>query len=139
MVETDAAHKKIKYVYLWRRLPRCTVLVEAQDFGCTSTSCKTARVYRLHWERNSDIFRFQRHRETLEDLKLASVPYRAFTRHHGETLHYGNSFPPTFPEVPLAHTSLTDWPIVVKHANMPSSRGSINAEPVTITSESFPS
>ncbi len=29
--------------------------------------------YQLHGERNSDIFRFQRHRETLEDPKLASV------------------------------------------------------------------
>ncbi len=48
---------------------------------------------------------------------------RAGTRHHGETLL-------------LAHASLTDWPIVAKHANMPSSRGSINAEPATITSES---
>ncbi len=61
---------------------------------------------------------------------------RAGTRHHGETLRYGNSFPPTFSEVLLAHASLTDWPIVAKHANMPSSRGSINAEPATITSES---
>ncbi len=61
---------------------------------------------------------------------------RAGTRHHGETLRYGNSFPPTFPEVILAHASLTDWPIVAKHANMPSSRGSINAELATITSES---
>ncbi len=29
--------------------------------------------YQLHGERNSDIFRFQHHRETLEDPKLASV------------------------------------------------------------------
>ncbi len=29
--------------------------------------------YQLHGERNSDIFRFQLHRETLEDLKLALV------------------------------------------------------------------
>ncbi len=29
--------------------------------------------YQLHGERNSDIFRFQCHRETLEDPKLASV------------------------------------------------------------------
>ncbi len=56
-------------------------------------------------------------------------------RHHGETLRYENSFPPTFPEVLLAHASLTDLPIVAKHANMPSSRGSINAEPATIMSE----
>ncbi len=54
----------------------------------------------------------------------------------GETLHYGNSFPPTFPEILLAHASPNDWLIVVKHANMTSSRGRINAEPVTITSES---
>ncbi len=33
------------------------------------------------------------------------VPSRAFTRHHGEFLRYGNSFPSTFPEVLLAHTS----------------------------------
>ncbi len=25
------------------------------------------------------------------------VPFRAFTRHHGEFLRYGNSFPPNFP------------------------------------------
>ncbi len=70
---------------------------------------------------------------------IRQVPFRAFTRHNGEILRYGNSFPPTFPEVLLAHASLTDWPIVAKHANMTSSRGSINAEPATITSESFPS
>ncbi len=29
--------------------------------------------YQLHGEQNSDIFRFQRHRETLEDPKLSSV------------------------------------------------------------------
>ncbi len=51
-------------------------------------------------------------------------------------LCYGNSFPSTFPEVLLAHASLDDWPIVAKHANMTSSRGSINAMPATITSES---
>ncbi len=61
---------------------------------------------------------------------------RAGTRHHGETLRYGNSFPPTFPEVLLAHASPNDWPIVAKHANTTSSRGSINAEPATIMSES---
>ncbi len=38
---------------------------------------------------------------------------RAGTRHQGETLRYGNSFP----EVLLAHASLDDWPIVAKHAN----------------------
>ncbi len=37
-------------------------------------------------------------------------------------LHYGNSFPSTFPEVLLAHASPDDWPIVAKHANMTSSR-----------------
>ncbi len=42
---------------------------------------------------------------------------RAGTRHHGEILRYGNSFPPTFPEVLLAHASPNDWPIVAKHAN----------------------
>ncbi len=47
----------------------------------------------------------------------------------------GNSFPPTFPEDLLAHASPNDWPIVAKHANT-SSRGSINAVPATITSES---
>ncbi len=31
---------------------------------------------------------------------------------------------------------VNDWPIVAKHANMTSSRGSINAAPATITSES---
>ncbi len=34
-----------------------------------------------------------------------------------EILRYGNSFPPTFPEVLLAHASPNDWPIVAKHAN----------------------
>ncbi len=52
------------------------------------------------------------------------VPLRAFKRHHRETLRYGN-FSPTFPEVLLAHASPIDWPIVVKHANMTSSRDSI--------------
>ncbi len=61
---------------------------------------------------------------------------RVGTRHHGETLRYGNSFPPTFPEVLLAHASPNDWPIVAKHANMTSSKGRINAEPASITSES---
>ncbi len=60
---------------------------------------------------------------------------KAGTRHHGEFLHYGNSFPPTFPEDLLAHVSPNDWPIVAKHANT-SLRGSINAAPATITSES---
>ncbi len=46
---------------------------------------------------------------------------RAETRHHGEILSYGNSFPPTFPEVLLAHASPNDWPIVT-HAIMTSSR-----------------
>ncbi len=36
-------------------------------------------------------------------------------------------------------TPVNDWPIVAKHANMTSSRGSINAAPATITSESFSS
>ncbi len=77
-------------------------------------------------------------------MKSSSVerdefPYRAFKRHHGETLRYGNSFPPTFPEDLLAHASPNDWPIVAKHANMTSSRGCVNAEPATITSESFSS
>ncbi len=58
---------------------------------------------------------------------------------HGKTLRYGNSFPPTFPEDLLAHASPNDWPIVAKHANMTNSRGCINAEPMTITSESFSS
>ncbi len=60
---------------------------------------------------------------------------RAGTRHHGKFLCYGNSFPPTFPEDLLAHASPNDWPIVAKHANT-SSRGSINAAPTTIMSES---
>ncbi len=33
-------------------------------------------------------------------------------------------------------TPVNDWPIVAKHANMTSSRGSINAAPAKITSES---
>ncbi len=32
-------------------------------------------------------------------------------------LHYGNSFPSTFPEVLLAHAIVDDWPTVAKHAN----------------------
>ncbi len=60
---------------------------------------------------------------------------RAGKRHHREFLRYGNSFPPTFPEDLLPHASPNDWPIVAKHANT-SSRGSINAAPATITSES---
>ncbi len=60
---------------------------------------------------------------------------RAGTRHHGEFLRYGNSFPPTFPEDLLAHASPNDWPIVAKHSNT-SARGSINAAPATIMSES---
>ncbi len=60
---------------------------------------------------------------------------RVGTRHHGEFLCYGNSFPPTFPEDLLAYASPNDWPIVAKHANT-SSRGSINAAPATIMSES---
>ncbi len=44
-------------------------------------------------------------------------PLRAGMRHHGETFRYGNSFPPTFPEVLLAHANPNDWPIVTKHAN----------------------
>ncbi len=42
---------------------------------------------------------------------------RAESRHHGEILRYGNSFPPNFPEVLLAHASPNDLPIVAKHAN----------------------
>ncbi len=61
---------------------------------------------------------------------------RAGTRHHRETLRYGNSFPPTFPEDLLAHASPNYWQIFAKHANTTSSRGRINAEPVTIKSES---
>ncbi len=60
------------------------------------------------------------------------------TENHREFLRYENSFPPTFPEDILAPASPNDWPIVAKHANT-SSRGSINAAPVTITSESFSS
>ncbi len=48
---------------------------------------------------------------------VTSGSLRAGTRHHREILCYGNSFPPTFSEVLLAHASPNDWPIVVKHAN----------------------
>ncbi len=65
---------------------------------------------------------------------VTSVPWER-ERDITENLRYGNSFPPTFPEDLLAHASPNDWPIVAKHANT-SSRGSINAAPVTITSES---
>ncbi len=44
-------------------------------------------------------------RLTLKTRSIYSVPFRAFMRHHGEFLRYGNSFPPTFPEVLLAHAS----------------------------------
>ncbi len=40
---------------------------------------------------------------------------------------------------PIGSRQSNDWPIVAKHANMTSSRGSINAAPATITSESFSS
>ncbi len=73
-----------------------------------------------------------------QNVETLNVSFQAFTRHHGEFLRYGNSFPPTFPEDLLAHDSPNDWPIVAKHANT-SSRGSINAAPTTITSESFSS
>ncbi len=41
-----------------------------------------------------------------------------------------------FLKVQLAHASPNDWPFVANHANTTSSRGSINAEPATIASES---
>ncbi len=92
--------------------------------------------------RNSNISRKLWKPECGEDKTVKHSGYyrnlgslRAGTRHHGEFLRYGNSFPPTFPEDLLAHASPNDWPIVAKHANT-SSRGSINAAPATITSES---
>ncbi len=60
---------------------------------------------------------------------------RAGTRHHGEFSVMGTpSLQPFLNTYWL--TPVNDWPIVAKHANMTSSRGSINAAPATITSES---
>ncbi len=60
---------------------------------------------------------------------------RAGTRHHGEFSVMGTpSLQPFLKTYWL--TPVNDWPIVAKHANMTSSRGSINAAPATITSES---
>ncbi len=60
---------------------------------------------------------------------------RAGTRHHGDFSVMGTpSLQPFLKTYWL--TPVNDWPIVAKHANMTSSRGSINAAPATITSES---
>ncbi len=56
---------------------------------------------------------------------------RAGTRHHGEFSVMGTpSLQPFLNTYWL--TPVNDWPIVAKHANMTSSRGSINAAPATI-------
>ncbi len=60
---------------------------------------------------------------------------KAGTRHHGDFSVMGTpSLQPFLKTYWL--TPVNDWPIVAKHANMTSSRGSINAAPATITSES---
>ncbi len=60
---------------------------------------------------------------------------RAGTRHHGDFSVMGTpSLQPFLKTYWL--TPVNDWPIVAKHANMTSPRGSINAAPATITSES---
>ncbi len=50
-------------------------------------------------------------------------PYRAFKRDHGEILRYGNSFPPNFTEVLLAHASPNDWPSVGHPISLPDFAG----------------
>ncbi len=58
-------------------------------------------------------------------------PYE-LSRDITEKLSLWELLPSNFPEVLLAHASPNDWPIVMKHANMTSSRGCINAEPAKI-------
>ncbi len=89
----------------------------------------------LFWS-SHPVLEFPPHLEIVSGYYRNLGSLRAGTRHHGETLRYGNSFPTTFPEDLLAHASQNDWPIVTKHANTTSSRGRINALPATITSES---
>ncbi len=56
---------------------------------------------------------------------------KAGTRHHGDYSVMGTpSLQPFLKTYWL--TPVNDWPIVAKHANMTSSRGSINAAPATI-------
>ncbi len=59
------------------------------------------------------------------------IPFQAVTRHHGDYSVMGTpSLQPFLKTYWL--TPVNDWPIVAKHANMTSSRGSINAAPATI-------
>ncbi len=65
-----------------------------------------------------------------------SVPFQAVTRHHGDYSVMGTpSLQPFLKTYWL--TPVNDWPIVAKHANMTSSRGSINAAPATIRQNLF--
>ncbi len=60
------------------------------------------------------------------------VPFQAVTRHHGDYSVMGTpSLQPFLKTYWL--TPVNDWPIVAKHANMTSSRGSINAAPFFFT------
>ncbi len=64
------------------------------------------------------------------------VPFQAVTRHHGDYSVMGTpSLQPFLKTYWL--TPVNDWPIVAKHANMTSSRGSINAAPATIRQNLF--
>ncbi len=67
---------------------------------------------------------------------VSLVPFQAVTRHHGDYSVMGTpSLQPFLKTYWL--TPVNDWPIVAKHANMTSSRGSINAAPTTIRRNLF--
>ncbi len=69
-------------------------------------------------------------------LEFILVPFQAVTRHHGDYSVMGTpSLQPFLKTYWL--TPVNDWPIVAKHANMTSSRGSINAAPATIRQNLF--
>ncbi len=75
-------------------------------------------------------------RVTLSLIVSQSVPFQAVTRHHGDYSVMGTpSLQPFLKTYWL--TPVNDWPIVAKHANMTSSRGSINAAPATIRQNLF--
>ncbi len=70
------------------------------------------------------------------ELYTEQVPFQAVTRHHGDYSVMGTpSLQPFLKTYWL--TPVNDWPIVAKHANMTSSRGSINAAPATIRQNLF--
>ncbi len=72
----------------------------------------------------------------IQTVKNIFVPFQAVTRHHGDYSVMGTpSLQPFLKTYWL--TPVNDWPIVAKHANMTSSRGSINAAPATIRQNLF--